>query len=346
GCARRDRGPGQGRGGGEDHGRCLVPSRRGRPPSRRGGRYGRCRARGRRRGRRGGRRCDRTAAGTQGPRLLPGRAIHRPPGPGRPVQCPVAACRCRCCRAWGGFMSRPTAVLLIAHSAQLAAGAAEVAAQMAPDVLVRAAGGTEDGRIGTSDDRVDQALSGLLDDAAEEIVLLTDLGSATLTAESVLEMREDDRLRLADGPFVEGAVAAAVAAQGGAKAGGVAGAAEHAADSFAGQEAPGQRDAGEQSEDTSQVAAGPALGADVVTRSLELRNSLGLHARPAAQLARKMDGFDATVRINGVDATSVLALMGLGLTGGARLQVEASGPEATDALDVLEADVEAGFGEE
>ncbi|HLR27317.1 MAG TPA: dihydroxyacetone kinase phosphoryl donor subunit DhaM [Ruania sp.] len=243
-------------------------------------------------------------------------------------------------------MSRPTAVLLIAHSAQLAAGAAEVAAQMAPDVLVRAAGGTEDGRIGTSYDLVDQALSGLLDDGAEEIVLLTDLGSATLTAESVLEMREDDRLRLADGPFVEGAVAAAVAAQGGAKAGGVAGAAEHAADSFAGQEAPGQRDAGEQSEDTSQVAAGPALGADVVTRSLELRNSLGLHARPAAQLARKMDGFDATVRINGVDATSVLALMGLGLTGGARLQVEASGPEATDALDVLEADVEAGFGEE
>src|SRR5699024_7426229 len=73
---------------------------------------------------------------------------------------------------------------------------------------------------------------------------------------------------------------------------------------------------------------------------------LGLHARPAAQLARKMDGFDATVRINGVDATSVLALMGLGLTGGARLQVEASGPEATAALDVLEADVEAGFGEE
>jgi len=243
-------------------------------------------------------------------------------------------------------MSRPTAVLLIAHSAQLAAGAAEVAAQMAPEVLVRAAGGTEDGRIGTSYDLVDQALSGLLDDGAEEIVLLTDLGSATLTAESVLEMREDDRLRLADAPFVEGAVAAAVAAQGGAKASGVAGAAEHAADSFAGQEAPGQGGTSEQTEQTGQAASGPALGADVVSRSLQLRNSLGLHARPAAQLARKMDGFDATVRINGVDATSVLALMGLGLTGGARLQVEASGPEATAALDVLEADVEAGFGEE
>src|SRR5699024_4856796 len=132
-------------------------------------------------------------------------------------------------------MSRPTAVLLIAHSAQLAAGAAEVAAQMAPDVLVRPAGGTEDGRIGTSYDLVDQALSGLLDDGAEEIVLLTDLGSATLTAESVLEMREDDRLRLADAPFVEGAVAAAVAAQGGARASGVAAAAEHAADTFAGK---------------------------------------------------------------------------------------------------------------
>src|SRR5699024_10464499 len=249
-------------------------------------------------------------------------------------------------------MSRPTAVLLIAHSAQLAAGAAEVAAQMAPDVLVRPAGGTEDGRIGTSYDLADQALSGLLDDGAEEIVLLTDLGSASLTAESVLEIREDDRLRRADAPFVEGAVAAAVAGQGGAKASGVAGAAEHAADSFAARAASDQGTASEQgrqtgrAEQAGQAAAGPDLGADVVTRSLELRNSLGLHARPAAQLARKMDGFDATVRINGIDATSVLALMGLGLTGGARLQVEASGPEATAALDVLEADVEAGFGEE
>src|SRR5690625_6518921 len=125
-------------------------------------------------------------------------------------------------------MSRPTAVLLIAHSAQLAAGAAEVAAQMAPEVLVRAAGGTEDGRIGTSYDLVDQALSGLLDDGAEEIVLLTDLGSATLTAESVLEMREDDRLRLADAPFVEGAVGAAVADHGGGKPRGEAGADDHA----------------------------------------------------------------------------------------------------------------------
>lgn len=236
-------------------------------------------------------------------------------------------------------MSQSTALLLVSHSAQLAAGVVEVAKQMAPEVLLRPAGGTEDGRIGTSYDLVDQALTGLFDDGAEEVVVLTDLGSSTLTAESVLEMREDDRVALAHAPFVEGAVAAAVSAQGGARAGGVVAAAEHAADNF--------RPSVPAPEQSEPAPAGEQMPpGDVLTASLELRNSLGLHARPAAQLARKMDGFDATVRINGVDATSVLALMGLGLTGGARLQVEAGGPEAAAALDVLKADVEAGFGEE
>ncbi len=271
-------------------------------------------------------------------------------------------------------MTRPTALLLVSHSAQLAAGVAEVAEQMAPDVLIRPAGGTEDGRIGTSYDLVDHAVTGLLDEGAEAVVLLTDLGSAALTAESVLELRDDDRLRLADAPFVEGAVAAAVAAQGGADADAVRAAAQEAASTFAGDGAagpgpgahPGAAAAG------NGGAAGPggaggsggagaggagdggagdgaaSAGAaeEALRRTLVLRNELGLHARPAAQLARKMSELDARVWVNGVDAASVLALMGLGLTGGAEIQVEASGPQAEEAMAVLEADVEAGFGEE
>ena len=235
-------------------------------------------------------------------------------------------------------MSQPTAVLLVSHSAQLAAGVAEVAEQMAPDVLIRPAGGTEDGRIGTSYDLVDQAVTGLLDDGAAAVVLLTDLGSAALTAESVLELRADDRLWLADAPFVEGAVAAAVAAQGGGDAEAVRAAAQDAAATFA---ADGGAQAG-----TQAHPSGPQAGEDALERTLVLRNELGLHARPAAQLARKMSEFDAEVSVNGVDAASVLALMGLGLTGGAEIHVRASGPQATEALALLEADVEAGFGEE
>lgn len=256
-------------------------------------------------------------------------------------------------------MSRPTALLLVSHSAQLAAGVAEVAEQMAPDVLIRPAGGTEDGRIGTSYDLVDQAVTGLLTGGASEVVLLTDLGSAALTAESVLELREDGRLRLADAPFVEGAVAAAVAAQGGGDAEAVLAAAQEAVASFtadgaarAGQQArPGATPDGEGGQGGAGAGGRPGGGGsqgagEPVRRTLVLRNELGLHARPAAQVARKMSELDAQVWVNGVDAASVLALMGLGLTGGAEIEVEASGPQAEEAIAVFEADVDAGFGEE
>ena len=245
-------------------------------------------------------------------------------------------------------MSKPTAVLLVSHSAQLAAGVAEVAEQMAPDVLIRPAGGTEDGRIGTSFDLVDQAVTSLLDEGAAEIVLLTDLGSAALTAESVLELHEDDRLQLADAPFVEGTVAAAVAAQGGGDAAAVRVAAQGAVSSFAGDGAAQGAQQAHPSESLAGEGAGERSGGaqEALERTLVLRNELGLHARPAAQLARTMSEFDAEVSVNGVDAASVLALMGLGLTGGAEIQVRASGPQAAEAMALLEADVEAGFGEE
>ncbi|WP_159622275.1 dihydroxyacetone kinase phosphoryl donor subunit DhaM [Ruania rhizosphaerae] len=236
-------------------------------------------------------------------------------------------------------MSEPTtALVLVSHSAALAAGAAEVAAQMAPDVAIRPAGGTDDGRIGTSYDLVEQAVTASLEDEAGAVVMVTDLGSAALTAESVLEMLDDERVLLADAPFVEGAVAAAVAAQGGAGGRAVLAAAEEAASSFG----PVDR---EDDGPPSPGSVGPEQG-EVLTRTLILRNRLGLHARPAAMLARKVGEFDAQVSLNGIDAASILAIMGLGLTGGAELALEASGPEAARALDAIEADVEAGFGEE
>ena len=45
------------------------------------------------------------------------------------------------------------------------------------------------------------------------MAVLTDLGSATMTVEAVLEMVDPDRVRFAPGPLVEGAIAAAVTAQ-------------------------------------------------------------------------------------------------------------------------------------
>ncbi|WP_152192928.1 dihydroxyacetone kinase phosphoryl donor subunit DhaM [Georgenia satyanarayanai] len=225
-----------------------------------------------------------------------------------------------------------TAIVVVSHSAQLAQGLCEVAAQMAPDVVLRPAGGTDDGRIGTSFDKLLTAVGELTADGGDGVVVLTDLGSATMTAESVLEMVEDDQVLLADAPLVEGTVAAAVAAQGGAGPEEVRRAAEEAALSFAAAQGGGP--------------AGPARDGEVLERQLELRNRLGLHARPAAQLARLVSGFDAHVEVNGVDGASVLALIGLGLSGGALITVRASGPQAEHALDAVAQVVDEGFGEE
>ncbi|PFG38515.1 PTS hybrid protein [Georgenia soli] len=250
-----------------------------------------------------------------------------------------------------------TALVIVSHSARLAEGVVEVAAQMAPDVLLRAAGGTDDGGIGTSFDAVETAVTELLGtDGVDGVTVLTDLGSATMTAESVIEALEDDaaaRVSLADGPLVEGAVAGAVAAQGGADHAAVAGAVAEAAGSF------GARDVVGTTADAAVAGAGEAPGGgragtadeaggsgEGLRRTFTLTNEVGLHARPAALLARLVAGYDATVTVNGVDGASVLSLMGLGLEKGDEMLVTASGPQAAEALEGVAGAVADGFGEQ
>jgi len=107
------------------------------------------------------------------------------------------------------------ALVIVSHSVKLADGVVELAEQMARDVPLRAAAGTGDGRIGASFDKVNDAVTELRL-AGHDVVILTDLGSATMTVESVLDFLdadEQEHVRFADGPLVEGAVAAAVTAQ-------------------------------------------------------------------------------------------------------------------------------------
>jgi dihydroxyacetone kinase DhaKLM complex PTS-EIIA-like component DhaM len=97
-----------------------------------------------------------------------------------------------------------------------------------PDLAVRAVGGTEDGRLGTSADLVQQALEDL---AGEDgVVVIPDLGSAVLTVKTVLDGLEHNGIVLVDAPFVEGAVAASVTAASGAPLEAVAQAAREARD--------------------------------------------------------------------------------------------------------------------
>ena len=151
----------------------------------------------------------------------------------------------------------------------------------------------------------------------------------------MLELLDEDvaaRVRIADAPFVEGAVAAAVTAHGGADLATVLASAVHAGSTFGARPRRPRRQ--------------PRRSDDGVLRATAvLRNPLGLHARPAAVVARMLAAYDAKVRVNGANAASVLELMKLGAKQGVELQIETEGPQAPQARDALVAAVEGGFGE-
>lgn len=233
-------------------------------------------------------------------------------------------------------MSARVGLVIVSHSDLLARGVVEVASQMAPDVRMEAAGGTDDLSLGTSFDRISSAVTTLLDTVGEEAgagaVVLTDLGSATLTAESVLEFADDpEHLVLADAPLVEGAVAAAVRAQLGDALQDVAAAARSArvASGATGVSSP------EPAPVVRAEVSAPVSAEENAQAEATVHDPAGLHARPAAQLARLAGTFDAEVRVEGADAGSVLEVMALGVHQGDRVRLSATGPDARAAVAAL-----------
>ena len=223
-------------------------------------------------------------------------------------------------------------LVLVSHSAALAAGVAELARQMAPDIVIAAAGGDESGGLGTSFDIINNAIEKAA--GAEGAVVLYDLGSALLTTETVLEFLEPEmaeRIRVVDAPLVEGAVAAAVTAQGGAAL-----AAVEAAAAGAGGAAP--------------ATESPISEAPSTSRLVDVVNENGLHARPVAALARAVDGLHAEVRIGrpggaAIPLGNVLRVVALAVRGGEQIEVSASGSDAAGAARVVAEMIATGFGE-
>jgi PTS hybrid protein len=223
-------------------------------------------------------------------------------------------------------------ILIVSHSEKIADGVVELAAQMAAGVTITPAGGTDDGRIGTSFDKVTAGLAA--SDSGDGVVVLCDLGSAVLTAETALDFLDDEaraRVEIVDAPLVEGAVAAAVAAATGSSLADVAAAARTAN--------------GETVADAGPAPSGDDTSSGPYERSVVLVNRDGLHARPAAEFVKLASRQDSPVTVNGKDARSLLAIMGLGLTAGSTVTLstpEAAGRPAVDALADL---IESGFGE-
>ena len=268
-------------------------------------------------------------------------------------------------------------LVLVCHSAKLAEGVAELAAQMSPEGLqIAVAGGLDQpGRpLGTDALLVARAI----DEAwsPDGVLVLMDLGSAVLSAEMALDLlpqERRERVLLSEAPLVEGAVAAAVSAGLGDSLEKVA---EEARGALAGKAAHlGQTEGERGTTDgaaasgaepaTAQGGAAPALAlsgapADgalaTAVPGLDLRvviaNRLGLHARPAALLVRTAAGFEADVTVANVtagrgpvSARSLNAVATLGLRRGHEMQVCAAGPQAHEALAAVRRLADGNFGE-
>lgn len=86
---------------------------------------------------------------------------------------------------------------------------------------------------------------------------------------------------------------------------------------------------------------------DTITREMRLLNKYGMHVRPAGLFAKLASRFDCEINVekdgNVVSGKSIMALMTLEAVCGTVLKVTASGAQAQEALDELEALVERKF---
>ncbi len=107
-------------------------------------------------------------------------------------------------------------IVVVSHSAKIADGIVELVLHMAGEVEIVAVGGDSDGGLGTDPERMQKAIESM---EAEDILVLMDIGSAVLSAETVLEMLSPEvreKVRLVDAPVVEGAFSCGVTASTGA----------------------------------------------------------------------------------------------------------------------------------
>ncbi|MEZ5843623.1 MAG: HPr family phosphocarrier protein [Hyphomicrobiaceae bacterium] len=84
--------------------------------------------------------------------------------------------------------------------------------------------------------------------------------------------------------------------------------------------------------------------------TVTIRNRKGLHARASAKFVKCAESFEASVTVardgQVVGGTSIMGLLMLAAGPGTQLLISATGPEAPEVIEALEALVANGFGED
>lgn len=102
-------------------------------------------------------------------------------------------------------------MVIVSHSMEIANGIKELTKQMAGNIPIAIAGGTEDGRLGTSVEKIIAAIESVYSD--DGVVILFDLGSAFMNSEMAIEMLPEkmrSKVQILNTALVEGAVSVAI----------------------------------------------------------------------------------------------------------------------------------------
>jgi multiphosphoryl transfer protein len=243
-------------------------------------------------------------------------------------------------------------LVLVSHSRKLAESVRELVLQMtSPDFPVAVASGVGDNHeeIGTDAVHIADVVQQM--SCAEGVLLLMDLGSAVLSAQTALELLEAPvatRIRLCSAPLVEGAIAAAVCAQGGASLDEIAREAERGLLAKQQQLQP----EGTSEHPSKQERLSPDTSAEAAELELTLENEHGLHARPAATFVQTVSRFSASCEVSNltsgrgpVPARSLTSLSLLQARRGDHLKIVCSGRDCHAAIEAIRELAAARFGE-
>jgi phosphocarrier protein len=86
-----------------------------------------------------------------------------------------------------------------------------------------------------------------------------------------------------------------------------------------------------------------------IIKKIEIKNKLGVHARAAALLVQTVNKFSAQVTFSKdgqiTDGRSIMGVLTLAATQGSKIQVEASGEDAEQAVRAIERLIDRRFNE-
>ncbi|GGA52693.1 phosphoenolpyruvate--protein phosphotransferase [Okeania sp. KiyG1] len=243
-------------------------------------------------------------------------------------------------------------IVLVSHSAKLAEAVAELAKQMTQErVPIAIAAGIDDPEnpFGTDVLKVQEAIESVYTDAG--VVIFMDLGSAIMSAEMAVELlppAQKNHIKICPAPLIEGAIAAIIQASLGANLQQVI------------AEANGALMA-----KSSQLNVDEAIPINIENTQhkddetpsekikITVKNSQGIHARPAAKLVAIANNFSAKISLQNltknshiVNAKSINQVMKLAVKKGDKIEIKATGNKAVDALKAIQELIANNFYEE